>query len=276
MIRQLAVGYTLTLRQLLRNRLALLLLFVVPGVFFWLVTLTTSPDRSVRFRLASLPASAVEDPTPATVLPVDLLETESSGAVVIVPQQHQALTFIALGAVAVVIGFLGMSILQRGGEAYRRLVRCGFGPLALILASLGALLCATIAVSVFVALLLRWYFAPARFGGVVAALIACGWVYGSYGLLIGALFRRELIGALFVVVLTNVDVSWLQNPLLYAEASNQALIRAMPAYFPSQAAMASAFTEVGVGRLLLKGLAYGVPFLMAAAGAFAWRTRSRR
>jgi hypothetical protein len=275
MIRQLAVGYTLTIRQMLRNRLALLLLFIVPGVFFWLVTLTTSPDRSVRFRLASLPASAVEDPTPPTVLPVDLLETESSGAVVIVPQRHQALTFIALGAVAVVIGFLGMSILQRSGEAYRRLVRSGFGSLALVLATLGALLCAAIVVSVFVALLLRWHYPPARGSGLVAGLVVCGWVYGCYGLLIGVLFRRELTGALFVVVLTNVDVGWLQNPLLYAEASNQALIRAMPAYFPSQAAMASAFTDAGVGRLLLAGFAYGVPLLAAAAGVFAWRTRRR-
>jgi len=109
---------------------------------------------------------------------------------------------------------------------------------------------------------------------VWSGLLLGGWVYGCYGLLVGSLFRRELEGILFVVLLAVIDVGWLQNPIYYEEAQNQAVIRSLPAYFPAQVSMAAAFTDHAVLRPMLGALAYGAGLLLAALGIHRWRVRA--
>ena len=48
-----ATGALMTVRELLRNRVVLIMLFVIPSVFYTLVALTT-PDRPIAFKLASV------------------------------------------------------------------------------------------------------------------------------------------------------------------------------------------------------------------------------
>ena len=97
-----------------------------------------------------------------------------------------------------------------------------------------------------------------------------GYVYGCYGLLIGAVWRRELESIFTVILLTNIDVGWLQNPLFYTEAENKSFVRWLPAYWPSQAAMVGAFTDHGVGMAIVGALAYGTFFVLIAIIVF-WR-----
>jgi hypothetical protein len=93
---------------------------------------------------------------------------------------------------------------------------------------------------------------------------------------VGALFKRELEGILFIVLLANIDAGWLQNPIYYADAQNKAIIRHLPAYFPSQVSMASAFTEHSILNPLVGSLIYGSLLLLAAMGIFWWRMRLRK
>jgi len=74
----------------------------------------------------------------------------------------------------------------------------------------------------------------------------------------------------------TIDAGWLQNPIDYADAQNKAIIRHLPAYFPSQLSMASAFTEHSVIPSLLGGLAYGSILLLAAMAIFWRRMRIRK
>ena len=74
-------------------------------------------------------------------------------------------------------------------------------------------------------------------------------------------------------LLTNIDVGWLQNPIYYADAQNQALIRHLPAYFPSQVSMVSAFTDYSILFHVLGGVTYGVVLLVLALLIYTLRMR---
>lgn len=95
----------------------------------------------------------------------------------------------------------------------------------------------------------------------VLGLALIGLVYGCYGLAIGSLIKGELEGILMIVLLVNIDAGWLQNPLFYAEAQNQVIIRFLPAYYPSQTAIIAAFTDHSILNASLYSMLYGALFL---------------
>jgi hypothetical protein len=90
-------------------------------------------------------------------------------------------------------------------------------------------------------------------------------------LLVGALFRRELEGILMIVLLANLDAGWLQNPIYYADAQNKILVRALPAFYPSQTTLIAAFTQDPVVGPMIGSLLYGSAFLAAALVVY-WLT----
>lgn len=85
-------------------------------------------------------------------------------------------------------------------------------------------------------------------------------VYGGYGFLAGSIIKGELEGVLLILLLVNIDVGWLQNPVFYAEAHNQMLIKYLPAYFPSQTSIIAAYTDYSITMPAITSLAYGVSF----------------
>lgn len=252
-VRHLAVGWRMTALELLRSRIVLVLLLTIPTLFYGLVALTTA-ERQVVFRLPSVSADAQ-----ATV-----------------SERSEALVFIGLAAVGLLTAFVAMTLVQRGVEAHQRLVLCGYRPSEVIGAKLAALLCVVLVVGAWACGGLLVFFAPVRAWGTWLGFLLAGWVYGCYGLFIGAVVRRELEGVLCVALLANVDIGWLQNPLFYAEAQNRAVIRWLPAFFPSQVAMVSAFSEHAVRRPVGGALAYGACFLVVAMLLYWHRTRVRR
>ena len=78
----------------------------------------------------------------------------------------------------------------------------------------------------------------------------------------GSLIKVELEGILMIVLLVNIDVGWLQNPLFYAEAQNQVIIKYLPAYFPSQTAIITAVTDYSAASATVYGILYGSFFLI--------------
>lgn len=243
----------LTCKGLVRRRIVLLMLFLVPSLFSGIIILTTTL-RPIRFQLASL----------------------GEAIFVVVPQRHEGLVFICLTAVGLITAFLALDLVQRDAQVNRRLVLCGYRTSELVAARLGVLLGVMVVVSSYVVLILPLFFSPERFGLVFTGLVLGGWVYGCYGLLVGAVFRRELEGILFVVLLSVIDVGWLQNPIYYAEAQNQAIIRSLPAFFPAQVSMAAAFTAEPLLVPIVGSLGYGAVLLVAALLAYAVRMRAGR
>ena len=251
--RRFGTALALTGQELARNRVALLMLFIIPTLFYTLVALTTRTTK-IAFKLASVAGSPF----------------------VQVSERSSSLIFIGTAAVGLLTAFLALGLVQKNVEANRRLVLCGFRPVELITAKLAVLLVVTTMIGTFVAELLPLFFSPERLLLVIAGFALAGFVYGCYGLLVGAIFRRELEGVLFVSLLANIDAGWLQNPVYYAGAQNQVIIRLLPAYYPSQLSMTAAFTNHGVSRAVMGSLLYGCVFLAAALVVYFLRMRVRR
>ena len=249
----LKTGILMTVREMARNRFALILLLTVPGLFFALVYLTMG-DNPVAFKLASV----------------------SEDAIVEVSAQKQSLIFIGVAAVGLLTSFLALNLIQKGADGNRRLILCGYRPSELILAKLGVLLCVVVLISVYVGTLLLPFFRPANFPLVIAGLALAGVVHSCYGLLVGALVRRELEGVLLIVLLVNIDAGWLQNPIFYAEAQNKALIRFLPAYFPSQASIVAAFTEHSISGAAAGSLIYSGALLSIALAIYFRRMKIKK
>ncbi|MBA3766076.1 MAG: ABC transporter permease [Acidobacteria bacterium] len=249
-LRYIKTGWAMTIRELLRSRIVIILIFLIPTLFYALIALTT-PRRIIPFKLASV----------------------SGEPVVEVSMRDESLVFIGLAAVGFIVSFLAMSLIQKQTEAHRRLILCGYRPMELVVSKLAVLLCVIVLISLFVAAMLPLFFRPDRFALVFLGFALGGFVYGCYGLLVGALCKRELEGILFIVLLSNIDVGWLQNPTFYADAQNTAIIRYLPAYFPSQMSMVAAFTKHSITNSLIGSLLYGSAFLIVSVLIFWWKMR---
>ncbi len=240
----------MTFRELLRNRISLILLLVIPTVFYTITWITT-PVYDVYFKLAAV----------------------SEKIFIQVNMRYEALVFIGLAAAGLLSGFLALNLIQKNEAVHRRLIICGYQTSELALSKFFALICVILLVGVYICLLPMIFFQPRHILSVYAGFILAGFIYGSYGLLIGALVKRELEGILLVILLTNIDIGWLQNPLYYADAQNKILIRYLPAFYPAQVSMISAFTDYSIVRPCIAAILYGTLFLILALIIFWYKIR---
>lgn len=232
---------SMTLKELLRNRVAIILFFIIPTLFYFLIVLTTT-DKLIAFKLSAI----------------------SEQTFVQVSEQNESLVFIGMAAVSLLTSFISLNLLQKNWEVNRRLTLCGYRPSEIIFSKLSALILVIIFVAIYVGLLLLLFFNPRNILYTIWGFVCGGFVYGCYGLLVGAIFKRDLEGVLFIVLLVNIDAGWLQNPIYYIQAQNTTIIRSLPAYYPSQISMISAFSDYSILTPAICGLVYGLIFLLAA------------
>lgn len=251
-LRRVGVSAALVGRDLVRNRVAMGLVLVMPIVFYALVAATTG-DRDIAFELAAAG-------------PQLLTENE----------RHLSLLFIGMVSISGLSSFLAFVMVLRPLGADRRLAFEGYRPLELLAAKVSLMFVVAVAVALYVTALLPIFFRPARPIGVFLGFAATSFVYGTLGMLVGATVRRELDGILLILLLVNVDAGWLQSPVFFAHARNQALIRILPGHHPGQLTMLSEFTAMPLGPEARAALAYALAGLVAAAALYWLRVRVRR
>jgi hypothetical protein len=247
MTSRLRTAVVMTARETVRNRTACVLAFLLP-LFFYGLTLLMTSERIVVFQLASVSLEP---------------DIEVSG-------RSEVLVLMALIAIGFMSAFFGVNLIQKHSGTNRRLVICGFRPFELVLSKLLVLGGSVAIVSMYCLALMTAFFVPRHPATVFAGLALVGYVYGCYGLMIGAIWRRELESIFSVILLTNIDVGWLQTPVFYTEAENKTFIHWLPAYWPVQAAMSGAFTDHGIGTSALGAGTYGTILLFIAMFVF-WR-----
>ena len=240
-------------KSLLRNRIILLLLLVIPSIYFLVMKYTTT-TLPVMFKLVSV----------------------SEGAVVSVPQRNLVFIFIALAVTGLLSSFVSLNLIQSQTSEHKRLIICGYKSAEIIMAKFLLLMMIILCISVYISLEINLFFRPGNFFGVTLGFVMVGFVYGSYGMLIGTIFRGELEGILFIVLLANMDIGWLQNPVFYSAAQNKAFIRSLPSFFPSQVSMVSAFSEHSITRAVCGSIVYGLIFLIIALLIYSLRMRVRK
>lgn len=239
--RRIITGLSMILRMLFRRRIILLALLVIPVVFLTVVELT-APVRHIPFRLASLD--------------IRVFIRESLKEI--------ALVFFAVTSSGFLASLLALFLIQMDNDVYRRLVICGYHPFEILISNLLALFLLILSIALYIGLLVSWFVPIHHLLLFILGLMLIGFVYGCYGLAVGSLIKGKLEGVFFIVMLANIDSGWLQNPMYYAEAHNNVIIRFLPAYFPSQSAIIAAFTDYSGAHARLYSVIYGTVFLILA------------
>lgn len=251
-IQKIGIGLSMILRMLMRQKIVLILILLIPVFFLSIVDFTTS-DRLLPFQLASV----------------------GTDVFITISEKGISSIFFAVASSGFLVAFLALNLIQKNNEANRRLVICGYHPLEVLLTILMAMVLAIVSIAIYVGFLTDAFYPVVHLGRFISGLALIGFVYGSYGLLVGSLIRGELEGILFIVLLVNIDVGWLQNPLFYAEAQNQMIIRFLPAYFPSQTAIITAVTDYSSYSAALNGILYGLIFLFFSMLLFFYKMRRK-
>jgi len=242
----------LLFKDLIRRRLTLLLLFVVPALFNVVIIVTTGRQN---------------DPVIFGILAGDTVRMVS----------RRALSFVFLGnaAVSFLTSILAFYLVHQRTEPDRRLALCGFRPIEIIAAKVFVLTVIVVSVSIYEGLIILPFFEPQHFGRLLIGFILGGLVYSCYGLLVGAISVHELEGLFLIVLLANIDVGWLQNPIYYKESTSRQVIENLPGYFPIQLSSVGAFTDRFPAFGIWRALLYAGVFLVLAAVAF-WIRIHRR
>jgi len=242
------------LRDLSRRRIALLLLFIVPALFDGVVLATTA-SREVEVTLGSLvePGAQIRTPEQSAVDPFDTsLDDDGSRRL---DERRLSLVFLGAAAVCFLACFLAFNLVHKRREADARLVLAGFRAYEVLLAKVAVLLVLVALLASYETAILRPWVVPRQTALVIAGLFLGGLTYGCLGLLVGTVAKHELEGIFVIVLLTNVDVGWLQNPIYFAHSQSTATIRALPGYGAAQLAVVGAFTgDAPHGVLLRAGL----------------------
>ncbi len=247
---RIATAVSMILRMIVRRKIALLLLAIIPVVFLSVVEFTTS-DRVLPFRLAS------------------------NDEVVFIEVGERSISslFFAIASAGFLVSFLALNLIQKNSEVDRRLIICGYHPIELLVSKLLALFLMISGIAIYVGLLTQAFFPVDHLLMFISSLILIGFVYGCYGMAVGSLIKGELEGILFIVLLVNIDAGWLQNPLFYEEAQNQAIIRFLPAYFPSQVGIIAAFTDYSSFNAGVNSILYGGIFFLLSMIIFFFKMR---
>jgi hypothetical protein len=246
------VSAGLVARDLVRNRMAAVMLLVIPTVLYLLIW-TTMGERPVPFQLSAL-----------------------ESRVLTASERDLSMLFMGMTAISGLSAFIAFVLVLRPAEVDRRLTFEGYRAGELLLAKVVVLFGAALVVALYVSFLLPVFFRPQRPAGVFGAFLLTALVYGALGMAIGAFVRQELEGILVILLLVNVDAGWLQNPVFYGHAQNQEMIRMLPGHHPGQVAMLSAFTGAGVAREVSAALTYAAVVLLVAGVIYWRRVRVRR
>ena len=240
------------LKMLVRQKIVIILLLVIPAFFLIIVELTTS-DRILPFQLASIGKDVILN----------------------ISEKGISFIFFAVASSGFLVSFLALNLIQKNSVVYRRLIICGYHPIELLVSILFALFLVIILIALYVGLLTNAFFTVDHLGKFIPGLVLIGFVYGCYGLAVGSLLKMELEGILMIVLLVNIDAGWLQNPLFYAGAQNQIIIKYLPAYFPSQTAIITALTDYSAVSAAVNSILYGLVFLIIAMLIFFNKMRTK-
>lgn len=251
-IKKIYTGVSMILKMLFRRRIIFLALALLPVLFLTVVEMTAS-KQMLQFRLAALEK--------------DLYLHQTQRAI--------SLVFFSVTTTGFLVSFFALNLIQSALDVNRRLVICGYRPVELLFSKLLSLFFMILLIAVYIGLLTHLYFPLQHVTMYMISLLLIGFVYGCYGLAVGSIIKGELEGILFIVLLANIDVGWLQNPTLYADAQNKMIIRYLPGYYPSQTGLIAAFTDHSVVTPVVYSMTYGAAFLLLAMVVFSNKMRIR-
>lgn len=225
--------YRLTALELLRNKLGLLLLFVIPAIFLAVVEWTSGEG----------------------LLPVKLYFFKQVDTLFL-DQREISLVFMSAAVGGFLMSYYAILLFQQDFEYFRYGISMGLKPHTFLTSRFGFFFTLTAILAAFTTLVMRGLMHFQNIPAAFAGFILLGLIYGAYGGIVGVLTKDFMVAILFVVLLANIDAGWLQNPVFYSTSQQSEIIRWLPAFFPCQFIFSSIFSEKFNLWALLMSLAY--------------------
>lgn len=231
--------YTLSFKELWRNRFGMILLVVIPAVFLAIVEWTSGTGQ----------------------IPIDLYLPGRTRQLLL--SQHEInLVFIGAAVSGFLTAYYAILLFHRNFEYFRHCVGMGLAPAEFILARLLFFFTITLLLAGLISILMSQLATVMHPLRLFTGFVLLGCVYGSFGGLVGLLSKDIMVAILCVVLLANLDAGWLQNPVFYTSARETAFIHWLPAFYPTQVAFAAAFTPEWNTQALLMSIAYAGAFIL--------------
>ncbi len=242
----------LLFKDLFRRRVTLLILFIIPVLFNIVILVITSEKK---------------DPVVFGILDDDPVRMIS----------RQSLSFVYMGCAAVsfLTSFMAFNLVFKRVKVDQRLAICGYRPIQIITGKIIVLTLLVITISLYESLLILPFLSPLHFLRLFAGFFLAGLVYSCYGLFIGAISKHELEGIFLIILVANVDIGWLQNPMYFLESANQQVIKSMPGFLPTQLANLGAFSSECPPVAIWGSVLYAFAFFLAATFVFWLRIKRR-
>lgn len=225
--------YRLTALELLRNKLGLLLLFVIPAIFLAVVEWTSGEG----------------------LLPIKLYFFKQVDTLFL-DQREISLVFMSAAVGGFLMSYYAILLFQQDFEYFRYGISMGLKPQTFLTSRFGFFFTLTVILAGFITLIMRGMMPFQNIPAAFAGFILLGLIYGAYGGIVGILTKDFMVAILFVVLLANIDAGWLQNPVFYSTSQQSEIIRWLPAFFPCQFIFSSAFSEKFNLWALLMSMAY--------------------
>ncbi len=227
----------------MRNKLGLVLIFVIPTVFLAVVEWTAGSGT----------------------LPIKLYFFKQVTEVFI-NAREMSLVFMAAAIGGFLMSYYAVLLFHKDFEYFRYCVHMKLSPVTFIASRFCFFFSLVTVLGIYTTLLMRSLMSFSQIISVLIGFILLGAIYGAYGGIVGILSKDFMIAILFVALLANIDAGWLQNPVFYSTAQQSEIIRWFPAFFPCQFIFSSIFSEktnlwAALMSLLYASALFGILFL---------------
>lgn len=235
--------YSLTFKELIRNKLGLVLIFVIPTLFLAVVEWTSGSGT----------------------FPIKLFFFKHVTQVSI-NTRDMSLVFMAAAIGGFLMSYYAVLLFHKDFEYFRYCIHMKLSPLTFIASRFCFFFSLVAVLGIYTTLLIRSLMSFTQIISALIGFILLGAIYGAYGGIVGILSKDFMTAMLFVALLANIDAGWLQNPVFYSTAQQSEVIRWLPAFFPCQFIFSSIFSGktnlwAALMSLLYATVLFGILFL---------------
>ena len=210
----------LSLREAWRNKMGLVLFFMIPVLFLGIVQITAGEG----------------------IVPVKLYYPDETLQVML-SIRHACIVFAAAALCGFLSAYYALVLFHQNFEYFRFCVFNGLHPAVFLAGRFTFLIVLILLLAAATTLLTGALVTIYHPELVFAGFLLIGIIYGACGGIAGTMVRDILAAFLVVALLADLDAAWLQNPVYYTSGQNLEIIHWLPAFYPCQMIFAAGFTE---------------------------------
>jgi hypothetical protein len=240
----------LSVLELWRNPLGLVLLAVIPAAFIGMIWWTASTE-------------------PLLLKIFFGNETQQ----ILLTQRQIGLVFVSAAVSGFLAAYYALILFHKDFGYFRFCAFMGLSAVLFTSARFAAFLGITAVLAAVTTCALGYITTLERPFMVFAGFLFITVIYGAYGGVVGVLSRSFMPALLWIVLLAQLDAGWLQNPVYYSAAQESDVIHWLPAFYPCQLVFSAAFTSRDNAAAMSGSLVWAVLTVALLIAVVQWRMR---